>query len=111
MAYTIRSVFVTFSSLSSLRSHKRRHKFIDTPSDICHCNQGIEDTNQFLFSCSTYLNQRAALVVNVNEILRENNLNQLWNYLRLYLYGHASISPSDRSIFMTTIKYIKYCLF
>ena len=43
-------------SLSSLRSHKRRHNFIDTPSDICHCNQGIEDRNTFLFSCPTNVN-------------------------------------------------------
>ena len=95
-------------SLSPLRSHKRHHIFIDTPSDICHCNQGIEDTNHSLFSCPTYVNQRAALVISVNEILRENDLNQLGNYLRLYLYDHASISPSDnRLILMSTIKYIK----
>ena len=35
--------------LSFLRYHKNRHNFIDTPSDICLCNQGIEDTNHFLF--------------------------------------------------------------
>ena len=74
-------LFQLRASLSSLRSHKRRHNFIDTPSDICHCNQGIEDTNHFLCSCPTYVNQRAALVVSVNEILRENNLNQLRKYL------------------------------
>ena len=79
----LRYLFQLRVSLSSLRSYKRRHNFIDTPSDICHCNQGIEDTNHFLFSCPTYLNQRAAAVVSVNEILRENNLNQLRNYLRL----------------------------
>ena len=72
-------------SLSSLRSHKRRHNFIDTPSDICHCNQGIEDTNHFLFSCPTYVNQRAALVIGVNEILRENNLSNVFNF---FLYMH-----------------------
>ena len=87
-------------SLSSLCSHKRRHNFIDTPSDICHCNQGIEDTNHFLLSCPTYLNQRVALVVSVNDILQENNLNQFRNYLRLYLYGHASISPSDNRLIL-----------
>ena len=37
--------------LSSLRYHKNRHNFIDTPSDICLCNQGIADTNHFLFWC------------------------------------------------------------
>ena len=56
-------------SLSSLRSHERRHNFIDTPSDICHCDQGIEDTNHFLFACPTNVNQRAALVISVDEIL------------------------------------------
>ena len=37
--------------LSFLRYHKKCHNFIDTPSDICLCNHGIEDTNHFLFLC------------------------------------------------------------
>ena len=77
----LRYLFQLRVSLSSLRSLKRRHNFIDTSSDICHCHQGIQDTNHFLFSCPTYVNQRATLVISVNEILRENNLNQL--YFRL----------------------------
>ena len=67
-----RYLFQLRVSLSSLCSHKRCHNFIDTPSDICHCNQGIEDTNHFLCSYPTYVNQRAALVISVNEIIREN---------------------------------------
>ena len=43
------------ASLSPLRSHKSRHNFIDTPSDICHCKQGVEDTSHFLFFCSSYV--------------------------------------------------------
>ena len=35
--------------LSFLKYHKKSHNFIDTPSDICLCNHGIEDTNHFLF--------------------------------------------------------------
>ena len=34
-------------SLSPLGSHKWRHNFIDTPSEMCRCNQGNEDTNHF----------------------------------------------------------------
>ena len=49
-------------SLSPLRGHKWCHSFIDTPSDICHCNQGVEDTNYFLFTCPSYVTQRAALM-------------------------------------------------
>ena len=41
--------------LSSLRYHKKRHNFIDTPSDKCLCNQGIEDTNHLLFLCPFFL--------------------------------------------------------
>ena len=83
---------------------------IDTPSDICHwnqgiedtshcnqgiedtshCNQGIEDTSHFLFPCPSYANDRAALLLNVNVILRKMNLNHLRNQLQLYLYGHPS---------------------
>ena len=95
-------------SLSPLRSHKRRHNFIDTPSDTCHCNQGIEDTSHFLFSCFSYVIPRATLMSSVIEILRKNNLNQLGNQLQLYLYGHDSISLTDnRTILLSTIRYIK----
>ena len=94
--------------LSPLLSHKKRHNFIDTPSDICHCNQGIEDTSHFLFSCPSYVNERATLMSNVNEILRKMNLNHLQNQLQLYLYGHPSIIYSEnRKILMSTIQYIK----
>ena len=95
-------------SLSPLRSHKKRHNFIDTPSDTCHCNQGIEDTSHFLFSCSSYAIPRATLMTSVIEILQRNNQNHLGNQLKLYLYGHDSISYTDnRSILLSTIKYIK----
>ena len=48
----LRYLFQLRVSLSPLRSHKSRHNFIDTPSDICHCNQGVEDTSHFLFILS-----------------------------------------------------------
>ena len=95
-------------SLSPLRSHKSRHNFIDTPSDICHCNQGVEDTSHFLFFCPSYVTQRATLVTSVNAILFKNNLNHLENQSQLYLYGHDSINYIDnRKILISTLKYIK----
>ena len=48
--------------LSCLRHHKKCHNFIDTPSDKCLCNHGIEDTNHFLFSCPFFAAQRATLI-------------------------------------------------
>ena len=95
-------------SLSPLRSHKSRHNFIDTPSDICSCNQGVEDTSHFLFFCPFFVTQRAILATTVNEILQKNDLNYLVNQPQLYLYGHDSINYVDnRKILISTLKYIK----
>ena len=85
-----------------------RHNFIDTPSNICHCNLGIEDTSHFLFSCPYYATQRATLLTSVNEILQKYNLYDLRNQLQLYLYGHHSIDYSDnRKILLSTIRFMK----
>ena len=55
--------------LSHLRSHKKRYGFEDTPSDICLCNLGIEDTRHFLLSCPFYTSKREIMVSSVSEIL------------------------------------------
>ena len=67
----LRYLFQLRVSLSPLRSHKYRHNFTDTPSDICHCNEGIEDTNHFLFSCPDYAILRATLAASVINILQK----------------------------------------
>ena len=95
-------------SLSPLKSHKWRHNFTVTPSDICPCKQGIEDTSHFIFSCPLYAIQRATLTASVINILQKNNLNYLGNQSKLYVYGHPSInSTENRKSIISTIKYIK----
>ena len=90
--------------MSPLRNHKRHYNFADTPSEICECNQDIEDTNHFLFTYSRFANHSANLAVTLIEILRRNNL----NLLGLYLYGHRSLNLiDDRKILLSIIKYIK----
>ena len=104
----LRYLFQLRVNLSPLKGHKWRYNFSDTPSGICHCNQGIEDTSHFLFSCPSYVTQRATLVTSVNEILHKVSLNHLGNQSQLYLYGDPSINTSDNKIFiLSTIKYIK----
>ena len=107
----LRYLFQLRISLSPLISHKFRHNFADTPSEICSCNQGIEDTNHFLFSCPDYATPRATLTASVMNILQKNNLNYLGNKSQLYLYGHPSIIFTDnKKIILSTIKYIKATL-
>ena len=104
----LRYLFQLRASLSPLRSHKSRHNFIDTPSDICLCEQGVENTSHFLFFCPRFAIQRATLITKVNEILLKNNLNHLGNQPELYLYGNDSINVADnRKILISTLKYIK----
>ena len=107
----LRYLFQLRLSLSPLRSHKFRHNFADTPSEICRCNQGIDDTNHFFFSCPDYATPRATLAASVVNILQKNNLNYLGNQSKLYLYGHPSmISTDNREIILSTIKYMKATL-
>ena len=82
----LRYLFQLRVSLSPLRSHKFCHNFAYTPSEICRCNQGIEDTKHFLFSCPDYATPRATLAASVLNILQKNNLNYLGNQSQLYLY-------------------------
>ena len=104
----VRYLFQLRVSLSPLRSHKKRYKFIDTPSDICHCNQAVEETSHFMFECPSYTAQRATLAASVIGILLRNNLNHLGNQVQLYLYGHGAISDTDnKAILLSTMKYIK----
>ena len=104
----LRYLFQLRVDSSPFGSHKYRHDFTDTTSDICHCNRGIEDTNHFLFSFPDYAILRATLAASVINILQKNNLNYLENQSKLYLYGHPSIiSSENRKILLSTIKYIK----
>ena len=108
----LRYLFQLRLGLSPLRSHKVRYGFRDTPSDSCLCGLGTEDTRHFLFSCPFYTTKRVVMISNVEEILLNNNLNYPTHFpaneLDLYLYGHPSIGFVDnRSILMTTIKFIK----
>ena len=44
-----RYLFQLRVNLSPLRSRKSHHNLLDTHSDICHCNQGIDNVSHFLF--------------------------------------------------------------
>ena len=50
---------------------------MDTPSDKYLCNQGIEDTNHFLFLCPFFATRRATLAINVIAILQKYHLTHL----------------------------------
>ena len=103
----LRYIFQLRVGLSHLRSHKKRHNFADTPSDICLCKQGNEDTHHFLLSCPFYTTFRSTLISNITSILNRNNINLSELSTKLLLYGHPSISDSDnKQILASTLTFI-----
>ena len=104
----LRYIFQLRVNFSPVRNHKRRLNFADTTSEVCQCNQDIEDTSHFLFACPHFATHRANLAVKVIDILKGNNLNNQGNQRELYLYGHRSLNLiNNRNILLSTVKYIK----
>ena len=94
--------------LSKLRSHKKNHNFLDTPTDHCLCKTGVEDTRHYLFHCPFYARHRATLASSVINVLEQKNLNHLADSEPLYLYGDKTLTfEENRTIILATIHYIK----
>ena len=94
--------------LSPLKSHKKRHKFVDTPVDWCDCNCAPEDTNHFLFNCYFYEVQRRKLINSVIPLLLGNHSINIVNNTDLLLYGHQSLNfQANKHIILSTISFIK----
>ena len=96
--------------LSPLKSHKYRHNFIDTPSDICDCTLDVETTRHFLLVCPLYSTQRDTLMETINPLLILNDLEEITevNLVKLLLYGHDSFNLFENKIVIkATIQYLK----
>ena len=103
----LRCIFQLRVGLSTLKFHKKRHNFVDTPDDRCDCLTTFEDTFHFLFTCPLYANQRAVLLNSVSNILIMNNLEYLSESVEIYLYGHSLLHAArNKSIIISTIKFI-----
>ena len=101
----LRYLFQLRLGLSRLRYHKKRHNFQDTPSDICLCKKGVEDTKHFLLTCPFYANHREALFSTVENIIQNKTVDK--NSSHLFLYGDPSLSISEnQQIICATLDYI-----
>ena len=104
----LRYLFQLRVGLSRLRHHKKSHNFIDTPSNLCLCKTGIEDTRHYLLACPFYATHRNVLFSTVENIIREKDLNELMNSTDLFLYGNSSLSvPENQSIISATLTFIE----
>ena len=67
--------------LSKLRQHKKNHKFLYTPTGMCPCGNGVEDTEHFVFKCRFYAAHRATLASSVITILSKKKVTHLRNII------------------------------
>ena len=103
----IRHLYQLRVGLSSLRAHKKRHNFIDTPNDECSCGIGKETTEHFLLKCPLFTDHRQILLSIVNpkinrndEILTDESMTQI------LLYGDERLTPGDNNaILRATLDY------
>ena len=103
----IKNIFRLRLGLSKLKAHKKRHNFLDTPSEICDCGEAPEDSFHFLLRCNRFANCRQHLLNDVQLILRKYDLADFLDNPDLYLYGNHMINTNDnKSILRSTIKFI-----
>ena len=86
--------------LSDLKSHKNS-QFLDTPSDLCACKLGDENT------IST---QRIVLVDSISEMVSRKNLlinPSTTDLVNIYLYGNPELDEyENKLVLLATIKFI-----
>ena len=94
--------------LSPLREHKRRHNFLDTPSDACSCQNDAETTAHFLLHCNLYAGARNSLNNHINPILesKELVLHDDGQRVKFLLYGHDTLTFNEnKGVLSATLKY------
>ena len=95
--------------LSPLKAHKFRHKFLDTPSDICACRSGTESTIHFLLCCPIFNAHRERMMELVQPIIGEltSNFDDA-NLSKVLLYGIKELSQAqNQEILKATLRYIR----
>ena len=106
----IKWIFQLRVGLSHLLSHKLRHNFLDTPSDICLCTTNTETTCHFLLECPLFNHHRRELFLVLHPILQIYNMHHVNNPMleQLLLYGHTKFTyDENQSILKSTINFIR----
>ena len=87
--------------LSHLRSHKYRHNFKDTETDICSCSQNTPENVEHLFLfCPKYNLIRSQLFDNLKKVINLETSN-------LFLYGNSSLDfRTNKKIIELAINFI-----
>ena len=102
----IKYIFQLRVGLSSLKAHKKAHKFSDTPVDTCLCSTGIETTEHFLLNCPFFKAHRDKLFSIVDPLISKVHPTSS-KVINILLYGRKDLNLEDnRTILKSTMNYI-----
>ena len=106
----IKYIYQLRVGLSSLKAHKKAHKFIDTLDDNCSCSTGREDNSHFFLKCPYFNHHREKMFSTVNPILsRLYNLSEIdrLKLINILLYGDKKLNEHEnRKILRACIQFI-----
>ena len=107
----IKKLFQLRVGLTQLKSHRKNHNFLDTPSDLCICNFESENTEHLFCRCPLFSIPRLILVDTVSNILSQKNIHltnlNMKDLVKIYLYGDSRFKACEnRLILLATIKFI-----
>ena len=81
----LKHIFQLRVGLSLLKSHKKSHNFIDTPSDWCECNSDPENTYHYLLQCHLFHFPRIEPINSITSIVSPYNLIDVIDNQVIYL--------------------------
>ena len=100
-------IFQLRVGLSPLRAHKVAHNFQDTPSNICLCGTGIEDTAHFLIVCPFFANKRNKLFTEITAVHQDFENLSTTEKVNALLYGINGLNDiQNTNILNATIVFL-----
>ena len=81
--------------LSKQNFYKFRHNFRDAIDPMCPSNDGVEDTEHYLFLCQSYEESRRELLNGLNAILLSSDISNLSSELLVELILYGNELPPD----------------
>ena len=104
----IKRLFQLRVGLSPLLEHKKKHNFIDTPSNICTTCKSPENTEHFFLHCARFTEARYTFLNTIHLLNRNFHLLVPEEKSLFLLYGDKSLAnDTNKLVLKATLKYLK----
>ena len=103
----VKRLFQLRVGLSPLIEHKKKHNFLDTPSNICTTCNSPENLEHFFLHCTRFSVARHEFLKTIILLNRDFHLLEPKVKIKFLLYGDKSLSNiTNKSVLKSSIKYL-----